>query len=305
VSATTSHVVAITAVHNRLACTQRCLASLREGTSTAHLSIIVVDDGSTDGTGEWLSSQLPDIITLTGDGSLWFGGATQWAIAYTISHFSTADYVLILNNDTFVRPGAIDEMIAASNHRFSVAAALWLEDLKVVGTGGFLWHWARGLSDASAGAQWRVAHASGRRGFMSVSAVATTCALHPIRRLKDAALVDITKHPQNRYDALLSANIREAGGRFLASYQILADHLYGPPQSRPTLRNLGFRGFWDATFRDARSVYHLPFSLDATWHVAPTPWHALPVIGRQLMLFLRAVVGTSVRAVVNWKRRPS
>ncbi len=55
-------------VHNRKNLTLGCLEHLTKTGDRQPYHIIVVDDGSTDGTGEDIKAQYPDVILLPGDG---------------------------------------------------------------------------------------------------------------------------------------------------------------------------------------------------------------------------------------------
>lgn len=111
----------VTPVHNRRELTRRCLECLSAQTYP-HYKIIVVDDGSTDGTGEMIAAQFPDVTVLRGDGNLWWTEATNVGIrlaqklaAEKVGTFSEADgrnFVLTLNDDTEVRPDYLETLLA-------------------------------------------------------------------------------------------------------------------------------------------------------------------------------------------------
>ncbi len=70
-------------VHNRKKLTRECLASL-QNQDTKHFTVIVVDDGSTDGTSEMIRAEFPDTILLQGDGGLWWVGSINKGIRYAL-----------------------------------------------------------------------------------------------------------------------------------------------------------------------------------------------------------------------------
>ncbi len=93
-------------VWNQLHYTQLCVQSVRERTPES-VELIVVDNGSTDGTGEWLAAQA-DVHTITNPENLGFGPACNQGMAA-----ASGDYLVLLNNDTVVTPGWTTPLIAA------------------------------------------------------------------------------------------------------------------------------------------------------------------------------------------------
>ena len=90
-------------VHNGLEYTKVCLNSLKENIVFAHLNdskvkIIVVDDGSADGTESWIKSNFPEVIILKGDGNLWWSGSINMGVRFAIEHLS-CNFILWWNND--------------------------------------------------------------------------------------------------------------------------------------------------------------------------------------------------------------
>lgn len=85
---------------------ERCLAHL---VPTLHPDdhVIVVDNGSHDDSVAWLQRHYPDITTVALPTNLGFAGGNNAALAYC--HH---DWILLINNDAFVAPDALDQLRA-------------------------------------------------------------------------------------------------------------------------------------------------------------------------------------------------
>ncbi len=94
-----AQVFVVIPVHNRVEQTLQCLKSVLIH-KHIKLKVIVVDDGSTDGTEEQIRSRFPDVTILVGDGNLWWTGATNLGVRKALEEASPDDYILTLNNDT-------------------------------------------------------------------------------------------------------------------------------------------------------------------------------------------------------------
>lgn len=86
-------------VHNRIAFTRTCLESLQNQTDK-NFSVIVVDDGSTDGTNEMVKKEYPHVHIIEGDGNLWWSKSVNEGIKFAIS--KGASHIITMNDDTFV-----------------------------------------------------------------------------------------------------------------------------------------------------------------------------------------------------------
>lgn len=80
---------------NGIAVTQRCLDSLRNKTRNVSYRLIVVDNGSTDGTVEWLKAQ-PDVTLIANNENRGFAAGVNQGIAAAPPDHD----ILLLNNDT-------------------------------------------------------------------------------------------------------------------------------------------------------------------------------------------------------------
>ncbi len=101
-------------VYNRLKKTITCLKSLEKQNIYKDLRIIIVNDGSNDGTKEYITKNFPQINIINGDGSLFWGGAINLGIEYALKKKKTGDWILILNNDIELTPETISRLISIS-----------------------------------------------------------------------------------------------------------------------------------------------------------------------------------------------
>ena len=86
-------------VFNRIDFTRKCIQSIKKQSFTEY-SIIICDDGSTDGTYEMISLEFPEVMIIKGNGNLWWSGSTNKCVEYALSIASPADFIFTLNNDT-------------------------------------------------------------------------------------------------------------------------------------------------------------------------------------------------------------
>jgi GT2 family glycosyltransferase len=100
--------------------TAACLRSLlrMEG---ANFEILVVDNGSSDGSVEMLPQEFPKITLLPQGHNLGFAAGSNVGMRHALA--KGAEFVLLLNNDTIVAPDFLREMLAAIQADTRIAAA--------------------------------------------------------------------------------------------------------------------------------------------------------------------------------------
>jgi len=88
----------------------KCIASIIDNNEdliqASNLEIILIDNGSTDNSKEFVSKEFPNIKIITNNTNLGFGKANNQGI-----NKAKGEYVLLLNTDTFVEPGAIQNLL--------------------------------------------------------------------------------------------------------------------------------------------------------------------------------------------------
>lgn len=89
-------------IHDRLVSTKKSLSWLIDSLERSEISneteIIIVDDGSSDGSDQWIRKNYPDITILKGEGNLWWSGAINLGVKYALQKLKSR-YILLWNND--------------------------------------------------------------------------------------------------------------------------------------------------------------------------------------------------------------
>ena len=130
-------------VHNRIDYTHQCLSSLSKQ-DTDDYSIIIVDDGSTDGTSEMVRREFPQTILLQGDGSLWWVGSINKGIRYVLDNCQPEDYILSLNDDLIVQTNYFSSLRqAAKEHSNAIIGSVetTMNSPDVIKSGGIAINW--------------------------------------------------------------------------------------------------------------------------------------------------------------------
>jgi len=104
----------VTPVFNRKEFTKNYLLALQKQTDQ-NFKVIIVDDGSTDGTSTMIEEEFPEVILLKENGDLWWAEATNIGVRYAIKN--NADYIMTLNDDTIPQKDYMENMIKWSRKK--------------------------------------------------------------------------------------------------------------------------------------------------------------------------------------------
>ncbi len=96
----------------------QCLQSVYQTTTNLNAELLVVDNASNDGSSVMVSTRYPRVQLLQNAENVGFARANNQGIRSSIGR-----YVLLLNSDTEIRPGALETMIAFMDQHPDAAAA--------------------------------------------------------------------------------------------------------------------------------------------------------------------------------------
>lgn len=105
-----SKLLTIIVTYNAMRWVDRCLGSVRSATVPSDM--FIVDNGSTDGTREYIAEYYPEVVLIRSEVNLMFGRANNLGFEYALKN--GYDYVYLLNQDAWVAPDAFEKLIAGA-----------------------------------------------------------------------------------------------------------------------------------------------------------------------------------------------
>lgn len=100
-------VFVIIVTYNGMQWHDRCFSSLRR--SIMPVQTVVIDNGSSDGTVDFIKENYPEIHIVENHENLGFGKANNLGMRYALDH--GADYVFLLNQDAWIEPDTIENLV--------------------------------------------------------------------------------------------------------------------------------------------------------------------------------------------------
>lgn len=271
-------------VFNRLSMTRTVLEQLRQQSLDEPLTVTVVDDGSTDGTGEYLTTQA-DVKVLSGNGHLWWGGAIDLGLRQIVRVAAAEDWVLFVNNDTEIRPDFIRQLLTVARSHAPAAVGSVVRDImpphQLLSVGPCIDAKRFTVKDMGEDAL-----ADSVKEAVAVDALSGRGVLFPVAALRTAGGMRPRWLPQYLGDYELSLRVREGGWRLLVARDAV---VYSHRDFGSSFRARSLR---DRLF-SVRSPTYLPAQM-AFW------WRANDPVGR-LSLPLRLMAHFARRQVF---RRP-
>lgn len=103
------HVIIVT--YNAMKWAERCFSSLR--TSSVPVKCIVIDNGSTDGTQEYIKKYFPEVDFTQSPQNLGFGKANNTGIEK--AYKERADFFYLMNQDAWIYPDSLQKLLDVYN----------------------------------------------------------------------------------------------------------------------------------------------------------------------------------------------
>ncbi len=129
-------VAIIIPIHNRKYHIAKCLDNLLLNVYDNY-QIIIVDDGSTDGTSEFVLQNYSIIKIIYGDGNLWWAGAINKGMRYAVEN--NFDYILTYNDDQICDRNFLVELVKKSSDSTILSSLILYQDKQdIIASSGIL-----------------------------------------------------------------------------------------------------------------------------------------------------------------------
>lgn len=245
-------IVVVAPVHNRKDITLQCLKSLsRLNKNGLAVRVVIVDDGSTDGTSEGIEREFPEVELIKGDGSLWFTEGTNVGVRAALKH--NPKYVLMINDDSVFDADFLLYMVetAEKNPRSVVGPLLILWDTphKLFQTAPVWDAWSGGWRHWARQTVWTVPQHP-----WQVDLIVGNCVLVPTAAIEEAGLMNAERYP-NFGDAEYTPRLRKKGWRLLIDPR--ARVFCQPNAVPPSIRKQGWRKMANALIFDLKNIHNL------------------------------------------------
>lgn len=134
-------------VFNRLNFTKRCLSAIYNQTYKDFV-LVLIDDGSSDGTAEFVQKKYPGTVIIKGTGNWWWTRSMYEGVRYALKKAKPEDYILEMNNDLYFPKTYFSELVSfAKKHKNSLIGSMCVKAQRphLLVEAGIRIDWATGL----------------------------------------------------------------------------------------------------------------------------------------------------------------
>src|SRR3989338_9722147 len=207
-------------VYNNLSYSKRLMSCIAVQ-KYPNIKTIIIDDGSDDGTPEYLSDNYPDTVILKGNGNLWWTGSLYWGVNEVSKIAKMHDFILTLNNDCTFGRDYIQILVktALRNDRTIVGSLVIseLNKLEIIDAGVKI-DWAKGKLIAQ-GPQLMTQLTKNKTNNDDINTLSTKGTLYPVEVFGKIGNFDKLHLPHYASDYEFACRAKKEGFNLLLSYE--------------------------------------------------------------------------------------
>lgn len=196
-------VYVVTAIHNSIEHTKKFIKCIKHSTFK-NVKTIILDDGSTDGSFDYISRYNPDILVIKGSGNNWWTEGLNICIRKALSLASNEDYILTINNDCVFDKYYIKKMFEKiqSLKNKAVLSSFECDSITKREVTGYLYNnWQEG----------KISNNIRPRGCKEVDIVYTKGTIFSVKCIKNIGLLDTKNFPHYASDLEYAARLKRHG----------------------------------------------------------------------------------------------
>lgn len=262
-------------VHNRLESTRAFLECMAVQ-SWANVEVVICDDGSSDGTADYLCSYQPKVRVVNGDGHLWWTAGINRCIRDVLGRANASDFILTINNDVVVAPDFVEQKVRrAAEHPGAIIGSLCVfkDQPERIETSGFVMDFrsCESRSITRRGELRRPEH----RGIREVTHLPGKGVLVPVSVYQRLGVYDEERLPHYHADTDFTLRAHEAGIRVLMDFDSIVMSDVNLKNMTSPLQEMSVAGIVK-TFRGPYAPNNFRINLNfARKHFPTRYWHFL------------------------------
>ena len=250
-------VAIIIPIYNRINVTKQGLISLFSAldynfdSNQLKYEIVIVDDGSSDGSGEWIIQNYPDIHLINGSGNLWWSGCINMGAKYAVNTLNS-DYILLWNDDLFLDKKYFSILTAflKQTHPLNYICGSRIcyesDKKKVWSVGGYFSKWT--------GEKYTIRNIKEKKGMLDCQWQPGMGTLVPSFVMAEKNIWwDEKRYPQYYGDSDFTLKCIESGIQVKTNLELV---IFNRTELTGDTENPSLRKFWDSLF-SIRSFYEL------------------------------------------------
>ncbi|MEA5464686.1 glycosyltransferase family 2 protein [Leptothoe sp. PORK10 BA2] len=267
-------------IHNRQTITLKCLAELIRQDIFSYCTVVIVDDGCTDGSLEAITIQYPQVKVIKGDGNLWWTGAIKLGMEY--AYKKGADYFIWLNDDTLPAVGAISTLIdTCVQHQPCAVAAQCYETKR--------------YQQPTYGGQQRIGLTHKpllppRHGEVDCDSLSGNLTCIPRSAVDKVGFPPAKKLPHYQGDTVYTWRLKQVGFRLLVTDRARAQCSKNPGSPSWLRSDTAIIELWKQLFSPKSSFY-----IPGFWHFCITFWGPLG-----MLVFIRSYSRLGLISLIKW-----